>query len=350
MNELTLQLTRSAGNAWVRMQVAGDGSNNIHWAAAQQVLRYDNDLTHGRFAFNPADGALEIFPNTSKGWGGYIDFHYAGSSENFTSRLIDMQDHLRILVPANKQIKLEADANLSTLVNSPTVARTDKSSKAIATCGWVNTSVDTALNNLNLSQFAKKTDLDDYVTLAGTQTITGTKIWHANNVMNDTTVMAGAIQCANYRVIYNGSTWGGLEYSSAVGVNLRAIGGLYLDAPTNNAKLANPPNESASDNCIASVGYVKENSGKVKSVDYHFPDDNGNISFELATDSLVKTDGAGNLTTIAGGTNGTISVVSDVTWNGTQLVISRKNLEIEDGLIMRTSEGTTTRINTVTYN
>lgn len=47
----------------------------------------DTSHTHTGQSINPA--SLELNPGTSAGHGGYIDFHYAGSSADYTSRIIE---------------------------------------------------------------------------------------------------------------------------------------------------------------------------------------------------------------------------------------------------------------------
>lgn len=70
---------------------------------------------------------------------------------------------------------------------------------------------------------------------------------------------AGSIRTYRYNVVDNGEIWGYLGYAPSVGVYLNATGGIYLDCPINNAKLSNSPNDSADNNCIATVGFVKRN-------------------------------------------------------------------------------------------
>lgn len=182
-NELQLQLERSNGSAWLKEQLAPNGTSVIHYCASGHTIRHDSDLTHGRIQITPRNGEIEIFPATDIGNGGYIDFHYAGDSSDYTARIIDYQDNFRFQVPSSKYLRLQASANYAILGASPTVARTDKTSTAIATCGWVNTNVDTALNNLNLSQYVTQTSLNttlaNYVTTNTNQTISGTKTWHS---------------------------------------------------------------------------------------------------------------------------------------------------------------------------
>ena len=48
----------------------------------------------GQIWVTGADGSIELIPSNSDALGGLIDFHFAGSSEDFTSRLIERQTGL----------------------------------------------------------------------------------------------------------------------------------------------------------------------------------------------------------------------------------------------------------------
>lgn len=94
-----------------------------------------------------ASGALELRPPKTSNTGGYIDFHYNSSTDDYTSRLIEDSSNFQlvstnknVVVKANnsgKQVILNAAANNSILQNAPTAADNAKTSKAIATVGWV---------------------------------------------------------------------------------------------------------------------------------------------------------------------------------------------------------------------
>lgn len=117
----------------------------------------------------------------------------------------------------------------------------------------------------------------------------------------------------------------------------------------------------------------------VQSVDGHSPDSNGAVSFGLTGSKWVKTDSSGHLTTTnesvasfassptnnrivitsgtsgglttlnASGTTATVTVVTSVTWNGTQLVIKSRNLTYNHGILTSTGTESTSNINTVAY-
>jgi len=65
---------------------------------------------------------------------------------------------------------------------------------------------------------------------------------------------------------------------------------------------------------------------------------------------VVLTDGTtGALTTASGGYSGTKTVVTGVTWNGTQLVITRENWTYSGGIVTTAAATSNVTINTVTY-
>ena len=66
---------------------------------------------------------FELYPFTTEEHGGYIDFHYAGSSADYTSRIIESSS-------GNLNINC-------TSVTSPTPATSDNSTK-IATTAYIN--------------------------------------------------------------------------------------------------------------------------------------------------------------------------------------------------------------------
>lgn len=209
------------------------------------IVRTSDMDSDGRISMFPETGRIEILPKNTVGNGGYIDFHVNGNAEDFDARIIDYDNSFQLRVPTtnSKKIELNAAENQSVLTNSPTVPRTNKGSKAIATCGWANTVMEAALNNLNLSQYAKKTDLDDYVTLGTNQTISGVKTFHAVNATNSTTIASTYVKSEYLNVNHPTlGVVGGLHPWSAIGVELYSnLGGMTITALKNSAKLTNPP-------------------------------------------------------------------------------------------------------------
>jgi len=94
-----------------------------------------------------ASGALELRPPQTSNTGGYIDFHYNSSTDDYTSRMIENSSGLEITSKdknitiktqtAGKQIVLNTGANNAKLQNAPTESATNTTSNAIATVGWV---------------------------------------------------------------------------------------------------------------------------------------------------------------------------------------------------------------------
>lgn len=100
-------------------------------------------------------------------------------------------------------------------------------------------------------------------------------------------------------------------------------------------------------------------SGAVKSVDGHGPDADGAVSFGLAADKWLKTDGAGHIATadetpvaLPSGKTGvsqTVDVVTSLSWTGTQLVAGNAAITLTNGVVTAVATKANTVINTVTY-
>jgi hypothetical protein len=72
----------------------------------------------------------------------------------------------------------------------------------------------------------------------------------------------------------------------------------------------------------------------VKTVDGVYPNEDGDVDFQLEPLSVVMTDTNGHLTTGSSGVSVTNKkVITGVSWNGTQLVISSENWTLENGLV-----------------
>ena len=90
----------------------------------------------------------------------------------------------------------------------------------------------------------------------------------------------------------------------------------------------------------------------VTSVDGHGPNEDGEVSFNLAGNKFVKTDSNGHLTTSdTGGETVTKKVITNVTWNSStnRFDIDSENWEFEDGLLKSVTTNAQTHIATVTY-
>lgn len=180
-------------------------------------------------------------------------------------------------------------------------------------------------------------DNEGFVTINTQQTITGDKTFNSNVTVVD----SGSGEVVKLHAGINGSM---LMFKSAHitnALNLLAINGpqiaiqagsdgnlgaaisvgdgVTLEAPQNSAQLTESPStDGAPDLAIATVGWVK---GKAITV----PDGK-----ELKTYSAT--------------------VVSDVTWNGTQIVAKKMVLEFTNGVLTAVKNASSTTINTVAYN
>jgi len=173
---------------------------------------------------------------------------------------------------------------------------------------------------------------------------------------------------------------------------IRTINGHNGDSVGNFAGVVTSVNSTAPDaNGNVDVGTVKsvnsttpDASGNVDidvvtSVDGHQPDSNGAVSFGLTASKWVKTDSSGHLTTtnesvasfsstpvtnrvvLTDGTSGglktlsttgntaTVTVVTSVTWSGTQIVIKSRTLTYQYGILTSTGTESTSYINTIAY-
>lgn len=153
----------------------------------------------GRFILRGETGRIQFIPKSGSTTGGTIDFYYGGDTSNYSSRFIEDATALRMVSRAKnvtmqasddtKLVLLNTGANNSRLQNAPTIPRTDKTSLAIATCGWVNGHVDEAFSNLS-SQYLTKNEAAElsgnFVALTGNQTARGEKTWQNKQTFNST--------------------------------------------------------------------------------------------------------------------------------------------------------------------
>ena len=111
-----------------------------------------------------------------------------------------------------------------------------------------------------------------------------------------------------------------MKYGFAIGNANDNNNEVVIGAQQNKAKLTNSPSTdgTAPDLAIATVGWVKEKAITV-------PDGK-----ELKTQN--------------------ITVVTNVTWNGTQIVVEKKNLEFTNGVLTDWGYVSSSKINTVAYN
>lgn len=96
-------------------------------------------------------------------------------------------------------------------------------------------------------------------------------------------------------------------------------GSIIINANANNSKLANQPTDTNENSlAIATCGYVQKNA------------------ITIPEGKTLQTQN--------------ITVVTNVTWNGTQLVIEKKNLEFTNGVLTDWRYASSSKIDTVAYN
>lgn len=105
-----------------------------------------------------------------------------------------------------------------------------------------------------------------------------------------------------------------------------------ISVPQNEAKLSNSPSKNAQATSIATVGWVRENAIAPAETDTGYAYSNaGTIEYKNSTVNQTKT------------------LVTGQTWNGTQLVLTREQWEITNGLITKITQMSNITINTTVY-
>ena len=106
-------LSNSTSDYW--MIKASDGST-----PAIQVYSETGDVSvkNNLTAFRYIGGSMELNPGANTNHGGFIDFHYNNSTEDYTSRIIESSSGILDLnAEANKKVRLGAVANDLTISN-----------------------------------------------------------------------------------------------------------------------------------------------------------------------------------------------------------------------------------------
>ena len=240
-----------------------------------------------------------------------------------------------VLHAYNDYIELFAPANKAVLAAHPT--DTTSSSKAIATVGYCQ------------SNFGKvKSVNNNYPDSSGNVTIatgTGTvKSVDHHSPDSDGNVQLNAICTING---HNGDSVGNFA-----GVVTSVNGETPNDGAVTISVVETVNSTSPDANGNVDVGTVTE-------VDGHSPDAQGAVSFGLTASKWVKTDSSGHLTTTNDtpvsipsnktGQTTNITLVTGVTWNGTQLVVARTQLNFTNGVLTGTTSQSNTTIATVAY-
>lgn len=117
-----LQETEKINEIIENFNEAIDDSNVVHKTGTETIAGEKTFTSKLRID----SGGIEITPESSASHGGYIDFHYAGSTDDYTSRIIENSQ-------GNIAIK-------STTVTVPTPTETTTTTgQQSASTGWVNT-------------------------------------------------------------------------------------------------------------------------------------------------------------------------------------------------------------------
>lgn len=284
--------------------------------------------------------------------------HSTGNGCNISrgSQGLQLQDTYVVGLNAPTAILLSSAANGVVLGTQPTDTTT--TSKAVATVGYCQTN------------FGK------------VKTVNGTSPDANGNVTISTG--SGTVKSVDH---ISPDQQGNVQINA-----IRTINGHNGDSVGNFAGVVTSVNSTAPDaNGNVDVGTVKsvnsttpDASGNVDidvvtSVDGHQPDSNGAVSFGLTASKWVKTDSSGHLTTtnesvasfsstpvtnrvvLTDGTSGglktlsttgntaTVTVVTSVTWSGTQIVIKSRTLTYQYGILTSTGTESTSYINTIAY-
>lgn len=232
-------------------------------------------------------------------------------------------------------IYLFAPANYTQLVNQPT--DTSGSSLAVATVGYCQTNFG-KVKSVN----GNTPDSNGNVTITvGTGTV---KSVDHHSPDSDGNVQLNAICTING---HNGDSVGNFA-----GVVTSVNGETPNDGAVTISVVETVNSTSPDANGNVDVGTVKE-------VDGHSPNAQGAVSFGLTASKWVKTDSSGHLTTTNDtpvsipsnktGKTTNITLVTGVTWNGTQLVVARTQLNFTNGVLTGTTSQSNTTIATVAY-
>ena len=276
--------------------------------------------------FTKQNANIELWPKADSNYGGIIDFHLNGASENYTSRLVENTAGFQMLTNdkalifqsgTDKDISLQASPNHAVLLNTPTVLSTDNTSKAIATCGWVNsnrlkigTTSDTAAAGNHTHNYN-----DKFVTLDTIQTITGQKTFK-NNIfgegslkISDSTLPERYTYYGNSYIylhhetapqirLYNGTSQANIINNSQTDrLFISHPSQIAFEAPTLVATYGTIDTDSTTAKTIATTGWCNTKFGKLKSVNGITPDENGNIEISDIVKSVdgVAPDEDGNV-------------------------------------------------------
>ena len=351
--------------------------------SSTRTVAVKHPTTNSQLQFNPA-GAIELYTGPTSIYGGYIDFHTTGSSADYTSRIIDSTNMIQIIgaqknvqlytTGLSNEIQFNAPVNKTVLQNQPTDTSTN--SLAVATVGYCqdkfgkvktvnNVSPDSNGNvSITIPQQIVKTvdhhspDSSGNIQLNAICTINGHNGDSVGNfagvvtsVNSNTPDLNGNVSLTGY-VTQSELT----DYVTQDELTDYVTQNELTDYVTQN-ELTGYATQQDVDDVIDAI--EQELTAYVQSVDGHTPT-NGAIDFGLTGSKFVKTDSNGHLTTtndkvvtVSSNDNlitGTRQVVTNVSWNGTQIVIASQTWTFTNGVLTNTVNNSNATINTLTYN
>ena len=247
-----------------------------------------------------------FLPSSTATYGGAIDFRYAGA-DSATGRIADYQNELQIRSYA-KNLQLYTDSpNQAVLTQTPTILFSDRTSKAIATCGWVNTILANNMPNMEKVVYTNTTQ-----TISGQKTFTATKTYTNNIEATGSITATGTVSTGSESVgscqleygrlflnqappvIYLTNTSTGSQCSIRMaGSHLRLYNSVAdIQLYGRNVVCENHPPASNSTDAknVATTGWCNNKFGKVKTVNGNLPDSNGNVIVEVTLSNYVSWD------------------------------------------------------------
>lgn len=265
----------------------------------------------------------------------FIDFATPGTAENDTFIIMTAESGSRLCVKSPHGIDFDAPANQVKLIAQPTDTQT--SSLAVATVGYCMTNFGKVKSVNNTYPDAN----GNVVIAVGSGMVNSVDGIGPTSGTGD--VALGAIRFINGIPGTNGN----------------------FDGVVTSVNSTAPTNGNVDINAVMTVNSTSPDSsgnvdvGTVRAVDGHSPDEQGALSFGLASGSWVKTDAAGHLTTTNESVISvpadvtpqtvTVTVVADVSWNGTSIVITKNNLNFTNGILTSITDATGNAIATVPY-
>ena len=377
------------------IQLLADGtSKDIELSATGVVrakapeTRIANAAATASVSIIPEEGRIEIFPKSDKTTGGYLDFHYAGSTEDFTSRIIEQSDSL-LVSTKNKSLRIASFVtSLSNrsgilltsdnsvykhlLENEPARTYSAGEDNQIASRGYCrlnfsrsNHTHGNISNDGKITNAGTGTTADYYVAADGNGNLfRRNKSDLAPDLSGYVTSSALNAALADYATVSTVSNLADVvddineAYQDASDVQTAINTALedYVSSSDLQTELADYVTSTDLQTELADYVTDADLEGYAKSVDGHTPDATGAVSFGLTANKFVKTDASGhlsttndNVVTIASNLTGqttTLNVVTDVVWTGAVLQKKTKQLTLTNGVATSIGNEVTQTIDT----